>query len=143
DGVYFTKFGARKLAHYVEREIQRTINNRGMSVALPVPVDVAPQAPSKPGGPAARPSAGPVLPLTAVRAAPEELIGAARAAPGVGTTPTRVVTKGAPSGRWTGPPRACSPGASRSPLPTGARTISAGRAGMSRSSPRPTIPTRR
>ena len=55
DGVYFTKFGARKLAHYVEREIQRTINNRGMSVALPVPVDVAPQAPSKPGGPAARP----------------------------------------------------------------------------------------
>ena len=67
DGVYFTKFGARKLAHYVEREIQRTINNRGMSVALPVPVDVAPQAPSKPGGPAARPSAGPVLPLTAVR----------------------------------------------------------------------------
>ena len=54
DGVYFTKFGARKLAHYVEREIQRTINNRGMSVALPVPVDVGPQAPSaKPGGPAA------------------------------------------------------------------------------------------
>ena len=54
DGVYFTKFGARKLAHYVEREIQRTINNRGMSVALPVPVDVGPQAPSaKPGGAAA------------------------------------------------------------------------------------------
>ena len=23
DGVYFTKFGARKLAHYVEREVQR------------------------------------------------------------------------------------------------------------------------
>ena len=103
DGVYFTKFGARKLAHYVEREIQRTINNRGMSVALPVPVDVAPQAPSKPGGPAARPSAGPVLPLTAVRAAPEELIGAARAAPAVDTTATRVLTKGepiaAPNGR--------------------------------------------
>ena len=103
DGVYFTKFGARKLAHYVEREIQRTLNNRGMSVALPVPVDVAPQAPSKPGGPAARPSAGPVLPLTAVRAAPEELIGAARAAPAVDTTATRVLTKGepiaAPNGR--------------------------------------------
>ena len=103
DGVYFTKFGARKLAHYVEREIQRTINNRGMSVALPVPVDVAPQAPSKPGGPAARPSAGPVLPLTAVRAAPDELIGAARAAPAVDTTATRVLTRGepiaAPNGR--------------------------------------------
>src|SRR4030088_1239077 len=51
DGVYFTKFGARKVAHYVEREIQRTITNRGMSVALPVPVDVGPQAPAKPGGP--------------------------------------------------------------------------------------------
>jgi uncharacterized protein len=105
DGVYFTKFGARKLAHYVEREIQRTINNRGMSVALPVPVDVGPQAPSgtKPGGSPQRPSAGPVIPLTAVRAAPEELIGTARPAPAVDTTATRVLTKGepiaAPSGR--------------------------------------------
>ena len=105
DGVYFTKFGARKLAHYVEREIQRTINNRGMSVALPVPVDVGPQAPSgtKPGGAPQRPSAGPVIPLTAVRAAPEELIGTARPAPAVDTTATRVLTKGepiaAPSGR--------------------------------------------
>jgi hypothetical protein len=105
DGVYFTKFGARKLAHYVEREIQRTITNRGMSVALPVPVDVGPQAPSgnKPGGSPQRPSAGPVIPLTAVRAAPEELIGTARPAPAVDTTATRVLTKGepiaAPSGR--------------------------------------------
>jgi hypothetical protein len=39
DGVYFTKFGARKLAHYVEREIQRSITNRGVPVAFPVPVD--------------------------------------------------------------------------------------------------------
>ena len=103
DGVYFTKFGARKVAHYVEREIQRTITNRGMSVALPVPVDVGPQAPAKPGGPPQRPSAGPVLPLTAVRAAPEELIGNVRPPPAVDTTATRVLTKGepiaAPSGR--------------------------------------------
>jgi hypothetical protein len=103
DGVYFTKFGARKLAHYVEREIQRTINNRGMSVALPVPVDPGPQPNAKPGAPAQRPSAGPVLPLTAVRTAPEELIGTARPAPAVDTTATRVLTKGepiaAPSGR--------------------------------------------
>ena len=34
DGVYFTKFGARKLAHYVEREIQRHIANRASPVAL-------------------------------------------------------------------------------------------------------------
>ena len=37
DGVYFTKAGARKLAHYVEREIQRSIANRAVPVALPAP----------------------------------------------------------------------------------------------------------
>ena len=44
-----------------------------------------------------------MIPLTAVRAAPEELIGTARPAPAVDTTATRVLTKGepiaAPSGR--------------------------------------------
>ncbi len=34
DGVYFTKYGARKLAHYVEREIRRYMNNRAV-VSLP------------------------------------------------------------------------------------------------------------
>src|SRR5262245_50273041 len=59
DGVYFTKFGARKLAHYVEREIERHIANRAAPVALPMPVDPTPQAPNaKPGGPAQRPTAG-------------------------------------------------------------------------------------
>ena len=29
DGVYFTNYGARKLAHYVEREIRRYMSNRG------------------------------------------------------------------------------------------------------------------
>src|SRR5262249_15123167 len=51
DGVYFTKFGARKLAHYVEREVERSIASRGAPVALPVPVDPGPQV-AKPGGPA-------------------------------------------------------------------------------------------
>src|SRR5262245_55680179 len=45
DGVYFTKFGARKLAHYVDREIQRS-TARGMPVALPLPADSSPQAPN-------------------------------------------------------------------------------------------------
>jgi len=104
DGVYYTKFGARKLAHYVEREIQRSITNRGMPVALPVPVDPGPQAPNaKPDGPAQRPLAGPVVPLTAMQAGPEELIGSGRAAPAADATATRVLTKGetvaAPSGR--------------------------------------------
>ncbi len=40
DGVYFTKAGARKLAHYVEREIRRYMNNRAVPVALPTgPID--------------------------------------------------------------------------------------------------------
>ncbi len=104
DGVYYTKFGARKLAHYVEREIQRSITNRGMPVALPVPVDPGPQAPNaKPDGPAQRPLAGPVVPLTAMQAGPEELIGSGRAAPAADATASRVLTKGetvaAPSGR--------------------------------------------
>src|SRR5713101_5350690 len=105
DGVYFTKFGARKLAHYVEREVERSIASRGTPVALPVPVDPGPQA-AKPGGPAQRPVAGPVVPLTAVNVSPEELLGGARAArPGAAADPTvtRVLTKGepvaAPSGR--------------------------------------------
>ena len=127
DGVYFTKFGARKLAHYVEREIQRTITNRGMSVALPVPVDPGPQPNAKPGGPAQRPSAGPVLPLTAVRTAPEELIGSR--ASGAGGRHHR--DAGVDQGR-----------ADRRAA-AGGRTISAGRAAMSRSSRRPPTRTRR
>jgi uncharacterized protein len=106
DGVYFTKFGARKLAHYVEREIQRIVGNKGMPVALPMPVDPTPQAPkAKPGVPAERPAAGPVVPLTVMRVAPEELLGGGRAAPAAPTdaTITRALTKGepvtAPSGR--------------------------------------------
>src|SRR5215471_17048151 len=105
DGVYYTKFGARKIAHYVEREIQRSIANRGMPVALPLPADSSPQAPNaKPGGPAQRPAAGPVVPLTAMQAGPEELIGGGRAgASGGDATASRVLSKGdpaaAPSGR--------------------------------------------
>ena len=35
DGVFFTKPGARKLAHYVDREIKRLLANRALPVALP------------------------------------------------------------------------------------------------------------
>ena len=134
DGVYFTKFGARKLAHYVEREIQRNIANRGLPVALPIPVDHGPQVP---GGPAQRPVAGPVVPLTSVKVAPEELIGGTRvpARAPVDATATRVLTKGepisGPSGRaddfsWPrgGPvnaePVAADPAATPAPAPAAA-----------------------
>jgi hypothetical protein len=104
DGVYYTKFGARKLAHYVEREIQRS-TSKGMPVALPIPVEPGPQGTdAKPGGPAQRPAVGPVVPLTVSRVAPEELIGGGRAAPASpDATAARALTKGepiaAPSGR--------------------------------------------
>jgi hypothetical protein len=105
DGIYFTKAGARKLAHYVEREIDRSTANRAIPVALPI--DVAP-AGSKPGGASARPLVGPVVPLTvsATAGAAEELLGGARPAARPATPDpltTRVLTKGeplpAPTGR--------------------------------------------
>jgi uncharacterized protein len=104
DGVYFTKYGARKLAHYVEREIQRIIGNKSMPVAVPMPVKQQPQA-AKPGGPAERPLAGPVVPLTAAPVEQDELLGGPRArpAPAGDETAKRVLTNGvslaAPAGR--------------------------------------------
>ena len=105
DGVYFTKSGARKLAHYVEREIQRIIGNKAMPVALPLPVDPGPQGQCQAGRSGA--AAGGRTrwcrsPLP--RVAPEELLGGgARHAPLPIPTVTRVLTKGepiaAPSGR--------------------------------------------
>jgi hypothetical protein len=105
DGVYFTKFGARKLAHYVEREVQRIIGNKSIPVALPIPVDPGPQAAkAKQGPPAQRPEAGPVVPLTATGAAPEELLGGGRAvsAPATDATVTRTLTKGETAATPTG-----------------------------------------
>jgi hypothetical protein len=97
DGVYFTKFGALKLAHYVEREVQRIVGNKGLPVALPIPLDPAPQAPTaKPSGPAERPAAGPVVPLTGTRAASEELLGVVVVAPATDATVFRTITKGEP-----------------------------------------------
>jgi uncharacterized protein len=101
DGIYFTKFGARKLAHYVEREIEHIVGNKSVSVALPAPVGSDPQAPNaKPDAAAQRPAAGPVVPLTQTQIAPEELLGGGAAVPaavaGASMTGTRFA---APSGR--------------------------------------------
>jgi uncharacterized protein len=105
DGVYFTRAGARKLAHYVEREIQRTLANRAVPVALPT-VEPVPATPgTRPGGPAQRPLVGPVIPLTVVTAGQNELLGGGPARPTTSSDPvaTRVLTKGesipAPNGR--------------------------------------------
>ena len=74
DGVHFTRAGARKLAHYLEREIRRMLMPGSEPVALPSSEPQTPVA-GKPSGPAARPLAGPVVPLTASVTVAQELIG--------------------------------------------------------------------
>src|SRR5215510_859053 len=64
DGVYFTKFGARKLAHYVEREIERSLSTQRVPVALPVAVEPEHAGRKGKAGGSVRPMAGPVVPLT-------------------------------------------------------------------------------
>jgi len=99
DGVYFTKFGARKLALYVEREIDH-IGNKSVPVALPVPAGAGPQAPNaKADGPAQRPAAGPIVSLTETRIAPEELIGGGATPAAVTGALTTGGPRPAPSGR--------------------------------------------
>jgi uncharacterized protein len=72
DGVYFTKYGARKLAHYVERELRRYMSNRGLQVSLPTgPITPLPDD----GKSAVRPLAGPVVPLTVTPGNSDELLG--------------------------------------------------------------------
>jgi hypothetical protein len=76
DGVHFTKFGARKLAHYVERELRRGLLLNTAPIAMPAPDDVpGPSAVAKPGLPAPRPLAGPVFLLTAPPQETGELLG--------------------------------------------------------------------
>lgn len=72
DGVFFTKYGARKLAHYVEREIRRFMSNRAVPVALPT----GPLGPLPDGKSGVRPLAGPVIPLTVTPVSNEALAGA-------------------------------------------------------------------
>jgi hypothetical protein len=126
DGIYFTPAGARKLAHYVEREIQRALTPSGL-VAIPLPEEPLPQAPaaSQAGAATPRPLAGPVMPLNASVDASksDQLLGAASPRQTIAdAVATRVLVKGepvpAPAGRaddfsW---PR-------RSPAPVGADPV--------------------
>jgi len=61
DGVHFTRVGARKLAHYVERDLIRLFDSRGGVPSIQID---RPDAQPQPSTPAGRPVAGPVLPLT-------------------------------------------------------------------------------
>jgi hypothetical protein len=127
DGVYFTAAGARKLAHYVEREIQRALTPTG-PIAVPLPSEPlldAPVASKEPGGGTPRPLAGPVVPLNASVDASksDQLLGGGAPQQGItDAVATRVLVKGdpmpAPAGRaddfsW---PR-------RAPAPVGADPV--------------------
>jgi hypothetical protein len=100
DGVYFTKAGARKLAHYVEREIRRYMSNRALQVSLPSGPIAVPNA----GKSAARPVVGPVVPLTTTTGNADQLLGGAGTRPIYGDAIANdVLMKGepvaAPAGR--------------------------------------------
>ena len=129
DGVYFTPAGARKLAHYVEREIQRALTPTG-PIAIPLPSEPLPDTPvatQQPGGRTPRPLAGPVVPLNASvdSSKSDQLLGGGAPQQGItDAVATRVLVKGdpmpAPAGRaddfsW---PR-------RAPAPVGSDPVAA------------------
>lgn len=93
DGVYFTKNGARKLAHYVEREIRRYMSNRSLQVSLPSGPAVPAPAESRS---TVRPLAGPVVPLTVTPSNSEELLGGGAGAIHSDALAARVLMKGEP-----------------------------------------------
>lgn len=108
DGAHFTRAGARKLAHYLEREIRRVMLARAAPVAAPIQQEPEPDAKAPPTAAAPglppRPVASPVMSLTAPKGAGDALLGAQplRAAP-ADSVATRVLVKGepieAPAGR--------------------------------------------
>lgn len=96
DGVYFTRAGARKLAHFAERELTRLFQNRGMPMALPSEPGT-PDVAARPGLPAPRPLAGPIVPLNASSVGTSELLGGAGSRPAnVDAIAARILVKGEP-----------------------------------------------
>jgi hypothetical protein len=71
DGVHFTRVGARKAAHYVERDLIRLFDQGGPRGPL-----IPPETPEATPAPAGRPVAGPVLPLTQPAGPVGQLLGA-------------------------------------------------------------------
>ncbi len=96
DGVYFTRPGARKLAHYVEREINRLLAGRSAPIELPTE-PATPDANAVPGQPAPRPLAGPILPLVASSVGTDQLLGGPGSRPAaVDALAARTLVKGEP-----------------------------------------------
>jgi hypothetical protein len=117
DGVFFTKAGARKLAHYVEREVTRLLAARSGPIAVPIE-PATPDANVVPGQPAPRPLAGPVMPLVASSVGTDQLLGGPGSRPAaVDALAARTLVKGEALRR-----------------PPAAPTITRGRAGKSAAS---------
>jgi hypothetical protein len=103
DGVYFTRAGALKLAHYAEREINRLLAARSAPIVLPSE-PATPDAKVLPDQPAPRPLAGPIVPLTAFSVGTDQLLGGPGAGPvAIDAQAARVLITGeplsAPAGR--------------------------------------------
>ena len=103
DGVYFTKAGALKLAHYAEREINRLLAARSAPIVLPTE-PATPDASARPDQPAPRPLAGPIVPLVASSVGTDQLLGAPGSRPvTMDAQAARLLIKGeplpAPAGR--------------------------------------------
>lgn len=129
DGVHFTRFGARKLAHYVERDLKRVLREPIPAALSNVSVDPQPAQPAKPAGPTARPLAGPVILLGTPLQEPTDLAGAAPAKtpPALDAVANRMLVKGEPQRSEAGraddlawPPRMPNLVASEPLPPTGA-----------------------
>ena len=96
DGVYFTTAGARKLAHYVEREITRLLAGRSGPIALPSEPGT-PDLNAVPGQPAPRPLAGPIVPLVAASISTDQLLGGPGSRPAsVDALAAKTMVKGEP-----------------------------------------------
>ncbi len=138
DGVFFTKAGARKLAHYVEREVTRLLAARSGPIAVPID-PVTPDANVVPGQPAPRPLAGPVMPLVASSVGTDQLLGGPGTRPAsVDALAARTLVKGeplaAPAGRaddYAWPRREIGREQARGDTPVAAATPSNGSAAAS------------
>ncbi|MEH2526784.1 MULTISPECIES: SGNH/GDSL hydrolase family protein [unclassified Bradyrhizobium] len=103
DGVYFTRAGALKLAHYAEREINRLLAARSGPIVLPTE-PATPDASARPDQPAPRPLAGPIVPLGPASVGTDQLLGAPGSRPvAIDAQAARVLITGeplsAPAGR--------------------------------------------
>jgi hypothetical protein len=91
DGVHFTRAGARKLAHYVERDLVKLFSGPGGVPLIPQ------QDQPEQTAPAGRPVAGPIVPLTQPAGPVGGLAGGGQPSRGGSGIASRVLVEGAPA----------------------------------------------